>query len=93
MATARKTAPVAAEASKTPDARPVPFRGHVYHVLPTTEWPYDALVAFEDGRIASLLRLILVDGDHEKLLEAKLKVGEIREFISAMQGSLGIEGN
>lgn len=38
------------------------FEGHTYSIPAAEEWSIDALEAYEDGKLATLLREILGDG-------------------------------
>jgi hypothetical protein len=95
MATARKTpttkSPTAAEALAAPI--PVTFGGVDYDVLPSSEWPFEALEAFEDGKVATFLRHILGEEQTAAFRETKPTVATVREFVVALQGALGIAGN
>ncbi|ALX67275.1 hypothetical protein [Microbacterium sp. XT11] len=90
---ARKTAtnPTAAEAL----AQPIPFtfEGQKYSVLPSSEWSLDALEAFEEGRVLTLLREVL-DGDgYATFRKTHNRVADLNEFVVAMQKAIGIAGN
>lgn len=95
MATAntrtRKTSAVADEATGT--LVPVEFRGDTYLVPPTAMWPIVALAEFEEGRVVAFLKAILGAAQHKTLLESGATVGELGDFVTAIQGALGIEGN
>lgn len=91
MATPRKTSATAAEALG--ERVPLTFEGVDYLVLPSTEWPYEALEAFEQEKIATFLRLILGEEQHDAFKATKPTVAKLREFIPAIQKALGIAGN
>lgn len=82
---------VAAEATGT--LVPVDFRGETYHVPPTNMWPIMALAEFEDGRVVAFLKAILGPAQHATLLQSGATVGELGDFVTSIQGALGIEGN
>lgn len=95
MATARKTSttksPTAAEALG--ESTPMTFRGVDYDVLPTSEWPFEALEAFEDGKVATFLRLVLGEDQIAAFRETKPTVAVFQEFVVELQAALGIAGN
>jgi hypothetical protein len=72
---------------------PVEFAGVTYEVPPTSEWSYDALEAYEDGKIAGFIREILGAEQHAKFKATKPKVSDLSGFIEAIQKALGIAGN
>ena len=76
-------------------AAPVAFEhdGHTYHVLATSEWPFTALAAYEDGKVSSFVRLILPAEDYAAFLATDPKVADLEPFVTALQGALGISGN
>lgn len=90
MTTPRKPA-VAAEALG--DKVPFNYKGTDYLVDTTADWDYEALEAFESNKIATFLRLVLGDAQHETFKATKPKVGDVNAFVEALQGALGIEGN
>lgn len=83
--------PTAAEAL----AEKVPFtyNGVDYELDPSTEWDYSALEAFESGKIATFLRIILGDEQHSAFKATKPKVKDTADFVKAVQKALGIAGN
>lgn len=91
MATTRKTTPTAAEAL----GEKVPFthNGVDYLVDPTTEWPYEALEAFEDGKLATFLRSVLGEEQHDAFKATKPRVSDVGDLVQAVQAALGISGN
>jgi len=72
---------------------PLTFGGVDYLILPSSDWPYEALEAFEDGKIATFLRHILGDEQHAAFKATKPTVSTVGEFIQAAQKALGISGN
>lgn len=94
MANARttKTNPVAAEATGA-ETLEFEYDGETYGVRPTSSWSLDALEAFEDGRIASLLREVLAPGDYARFRKGHNTVAELTELVEAMQDVLGVAGN
>jgi len=93
MATARKTtkSPTAAEALG--EKLPFTYNGEEYLVDPTSEWTYDVLEAYEDGRLVGFLRGVLGDEQHERFKATKPRVREINDFVTELQSALGIAGN
>jgi hypothetical protein len=89
--TARKTAPVAAEAADAPSI--LTFRGIKFEIAPTASWSLDALEAFEDGKVTTFLRSILGPAQWAALKGAAPQVGDLTDFVEALQGALGIAGN
>jgi hypothetical protein len=89
--TARKPNPTAAEAL---DER-VPFTfGGVDYLLPATSaWPFEALEAFEDGKVATFLRHVLGDEQMATFRATKPTVADFQELVVALQKGLGISGN
>jgi hypothetical protein len=89
--TARKTNPTAAEAL---DER-VPFSfGGVDYLVPTSaDWPFEALEAYEDEKIATFLRHVLGDEQMTAFRATKPTVADFQELVVALQKGLGISGN
>jgi hypothetical protein len=83
--------PTAAEAL----AEDVPFEfGGVKYVLPpTSEWTYDTLEAFEEGKISAFLKALLGDKQHDAFKATKPKISAMNEFVLGIQKALGISGN
>lgn len=88
--TARKS-PTAAEALG--DKIPFSARGVDFALTPSSEWDFEALEAYEEGKIALFLRLILGDAQYAAFKATKPKVADVNEFVEALQKALGIEGN
>jgi hypothetical protein len=91
MATARKTNPSAAEALG--DRIPVSFGGVDYLVTTSADWPYEALEAYEDGKIATFLRHVLGDEQHAAFKATRPRVATVNEFVDALTKALGVSGN
>lgn len=83
--------PTAAEALG--DKIPFTFDGVDYLIDPTSEWPFDALESFEDGKIAAFLRAVLGTEQYAKFKATKPTVGRTNEFVEAFQAALGVQGN
>lgn len=75
------------------DRIPFSYGGVDYFVLPSLEWSYDALEAFENGRLAAFLREILGEEQHAAFKATKPKVADVNDFIVGMQKALGFAGN
>ena len=89
--TARKTNPTAAEAL---DERvPFTFAGVDYLMPATSAWPFEALEAFEDEKIATFLRHVLGTEQMEAFRMTRPTVADFQAFVVAMQKALGIPGN
>lgn len=88
--TTRKS-PAAAEAL----AEKIPFtsRGVDFELDPSSEWDFEAIEAFENGRIATFLRLILGEKQYAAFKATKPKVGDVDAFVMELQKALGIAGN
>jgi len=89
--TSKKTAATAAEATSS-DVEVV-YGDLTFSVPPTDDWPYTALVAFEDGKVASFVRAILGEEQHSEYLATNPKVRDFQGLVKAIQEALGIEGN
>lgn len=72
---------------------PVDFRGVSLLILPSSEWPFEALEAFEEGKVATFLRLILGKDQYAEVRKVTPKVGDARDLVEAIQDALGISGN
>lgn len=82
---------IAAEALAQPIS--IDFKGETFTARSATDWGLDAIEAFEDGRLAALLRAVLVDGDYARLRKLNPRVPELREFAEALQRGAGLAGN
>jgi len=72
---------------------PFTFRGLKLELLPTSEWPLDALEAFEEGRVVGFLKIILGADQYGELKGLGLKVPDLEELITDAKDALGIAGN
>lgn len=88
--TTRKS-PAAAEAL----AQKIPFtaRGVDFELTPSAEWDFEAIEAFEQGKIATFLRMILGDKQYAAFKATKPKVADVDDFVIGLQKALGIAGN
>lgn len=91
MATTTRKSPTAAEALG--EKIHFIFGGIEYLVAPTSEWSYDALEAFEDGKVTTFLREVLGADEHAKYKATKPRVSDVGDFVTALQKALGISGN
>ncbi|QGZ17312.1 tail assembly chaperone [Arthrobacter phage Warda] len=89
--TARKTSPAAAEALG--ESIPFTFDGKDFVVAPSSEWSFDALEAYEEGRVLAFLREILDEESFKTLRAMKPKASHLGEFVVALQKAAGIAGN
>lgn len=73
----------------------VPFtaRGVDFLLDPSSEWDFEAIEAFEEGRIAAFLKLILGEKQYAAFKATKPKVGDVDAFVLDLQKALGIAGN
>ncbi|WP_336628443.1 MULTISPECIES: hypothetical protein [unclassified Microbacterium] len=89
---ARKTAnPIAAEAVHA--LIEFSYDGETYAVTPTNDWTLDALEAFEDGKVLTLLREVLAEDGYSKFRQSHNAVADIQGFMAALQKAQGIAGN
>jgi hypothetical protein len=86
--------------SKTPAAHealaegiPFTYGDHDYIITPSSEWDLDALEAFENGKLATFLRLVLGEEQYSVYKQKHPKVGELEPFVVSLQKALGIKGN
>lgn len=91
MTPARRITAAQAEAQGT--TIPFDFNGETYEVLPTTEWPWSAMAAFEDGKVATFVRLVLAGDSHDRFLATNPTVSDGAALVEAMQAAMGIAGN
>ncbi|AWY05701.1 tail assembly chaperone [Microbacterium phage Gretchen] len=91
MAARKTTNPIAAEA--THSLIEFDYDGESYAVIPTNDWTLDALEAFEDGKVLTLLRHVLAEGGYAKFRRTHNGVEDIQGFMAALQKAQGIAGN
>jgi hypothetical protein len=72
---------------------PFTYNGVDYELSPTSEWDYEALEAFEQGRFVAFLESVLGTEQHAAFKATKPKVGDVGAFVEALQKALGISGN
>ncbi len=83
--------PTAAEAL---DSKiPLTYNGVDYLLVTSSDWDYEALEAYEQGKIATFLRIILGEAQHNAFKATKPKVSDVNSFSQAIQKALGIAGN
>ncbi|WGH21088.1 tail assembly chaperone [Arthrobacter phage Cassia] len=86
------TAKTPAAAEALGESIPFTFDGQDFSVLPSSEWSFDALEAYETGRVLAFLQEIL-DGDSYQTLRAmKPKASVLGDFVIALQRAAGIAG-
>ena len=83
---------IAAEATGAPLVA-FDFLGAPYLAAPSTEWSWDALEAYESGKIISFLSAILDPASLKAFKATRPTVLVFGEFVVAMQTALGISGN
>lgn len=88
--TSKKT-PAAAEALG--EMIPFTFDGKDFLVHPSSEWSFDAIEAYEEGRIIAFLREILDEESNKQIRAMKPKASVLGEFVVALQKACGIAGN
>lgn len=91
MAATRTKNPTAAEALGAPI--PFTFEGVDYSVPTSADWPFEALEAFEDNKVATFLRLVLGEDQIAAFRATKPSVGKFQELVVELQKALGIAGN
>ncbi len=91
MPARKNTNPTAAEALAAPIS--FPFRDATYTVPATSEWDYETLEAFEDGKIVAVLRTLLGPEQHEAFKATKPKVSDFQELMETLAEALGLSGN
>lgn len=69
------------------------FEGGTYRALPSSEWTWDALEAYETGRITAFVGAILDPASLAAFKATKPKVATVTDFVLAIQKALGIQGN
>jgi hypothetical protein len=83
----------AAAAEALAESIPVTFQGETYQIPPTSEWGYDILEAFEEGRLVAFFKALLGPEQHEKFRAKRPKLAAVNEFAGEVQKALGISGN
>jgi hypothetical protein len=83
--------PAAAEALG--EMIPFVFDGQDYTVHPSSEWSFDAIEAYENGRVLAFLSEVLDDESNKKLRAAKPKASVLGKFVDALNKAVGIAGN
>ena len=83
----------AAAAEALGESIPFTFEGETFSVAPSSEWSFDALEAYESGRILAFLREILAEESWAKLRALKPKAATVGDFVVAVQKAVGIAGN
>lgn len=83
----------AAASEALAESVPVTFKGHTYGVIPSSEWPLEAIEAFEDGKVATFVRSILPADDYAAFKATSPKVSDLGPFVEAIRKGLGISGN
>lgn len=68
-----------AEARAKVEGTTVKFKGRVFVIPRTEDWPIEAMDAFENSAIASFTRIILGD-QYEGFREVAKTVGDLNEF-------------
>ncbi|QNO12676.1 tail assembly chaperone [Arthrobacter phage Tweety19] len=85
-----KKSPAAAEALG--EMTPFHFEGNDYFLKPAAEWSFDAMEAYEEGRIFFFLREILGEEGYATLKATKPNGKKLGEFVAGTQKALGIAG-
>jgi hypothetical protein len=84
---------VTAKAEATNAPLDFTFENTKYQILPTNEWPFEALEAMEDGKVLTILRHVLVGDGYKTFAATKPNVGRVTAFYEDAQKVLGIAGN
>lgn len=69
------------------------FDGNDFLVDPSSEWSFDAIEAYEQGRILAFLTEILDEESMKQLRAMKPKASKLGEFVTTLQKAVGIAGN
>ena len=83
----------AAAAEALGESIPFTFADETYVVAPSSEWSFDALEAYENGRVLHFLREILDEDSWAKLRAVKPKAATLGDFVVSLQKAVGIAGN
>lgn len=88
--TSKKTA---AAAEALGEMIPFSFNGKDFLTANSADWSFDAIEAYEEGRILAFLSEILDDASFKDLRAMKPKASVLGEFVKTLQKACGIAGN
>lgn len=83
----------AAKAEATSERISFEWNGEEFTVIPTSEWPFEALEAYEDGKVTQFLRAILGPEEYAHFKSLRPRTADLESFVDTIQAALGIEGN
>jgi hypothetical protein len=82
-----------AQAEATNSSVEVHYDGETYTVAPAREWDLDVLEAYENGMIATTVKVVLGAEQYERFRSVKRTVGDLEDLFLEIQSALGVEGN
>ena len=83
----------AAKAEATEKPVTFDFDGRAYTIAPSSEWSLDALEAFEDEKVISFVRAILVPVQWTEFKSKHRKPADLSDLMEALGEASGISGN
>lgn len=87
-----KTIPAALEAVGETTAK-FDYNGIELEALLSTEWPFEALEAYEAGKVATFVGHILTPESYVAFKATGPKVADLKDLVEAIREGLGISGN
>lgn len=69
------------------------YKGEEYVAPPGAEWDVDVLELLEDGMLTKALRMLLAPEEWARFKATKPKAPDLVEFMNAISGNGGVEGN
>lgn len=86
-----RKSPTAAEALAAPIV--FDYKGTTYSIPTTSDWSYEALELFEEGKLTGFLREVLGEAQLATYKATKPRVSDLADFVGELQKALGIAGN
>lgn len=68
----------------------VEFEGETYSIPPAEEWSLDVLEAFEDGKVATMVRSLVGPAQYATFRSVPRTTKDLGRFVEAIQGALGL---
>lgn len=65
------------------------FEGENYSIPPASEWDLDALEAWEEGKVATLVRALLGPEQYATFRSVPRTVGDLSRFAETLQDAVG----
>ncbi|WP_454051467.1 hypothetical protein [Cellulomonas sp. Marseille-Q8402] len=77
------------------DGTPISFehQDQTLQVLAPSDWPVDALEAYEEGKVTTFLRAILTPSAWADFKSSEPKVVDLQGLVVAIQEAAGLSGN